>query len=232
MSKRIVLVKHGNDINDDRASTHLASRGFALDWRYPYAGDSLPSEDEEIAGTIVYGGGQGLSDRARYSFLEDEARWMRTCVERGLPTLGLCLGAQIMAHAYGAEVGPHPEGTQEFGFYEIEPTNSGAAVIPAGLHMAEMHYHQFALPPGATLLASSKLYPNQAMQMAEKAFAFQGHPERTYEGFRRWQRKPWAPWGKPGVQSREQQDELGQRHDAAVHDWFTGFLDGLFGAAE
>ena len=231
MSRRIVLVKHNNDPNDDRASLHLAARGFELDWRYPYAGDSLPADDAEVAGTVVYGGGQGVPDIARHPFLAAEARWMKSCVERGLPTLGICLGAQILAHAYGAKVGPHPEGLQEFGFYDLEPTNEGAATIPAGLAVPQMHYHTFDLPAGATLLASSRAYRNQAMQLAEKAFGFQFHPEQTAATFKRWQQKPWAPWGKPGVQTREEQDARAEQHDGAVGIWFTGFLDRLFGAA-
>lgn len=231
MTKRIVLVKHNNDPNDDRASQHLAARGFTLDWRYPYAGDRLPEETAEVAGTIVYGGGQPVPEVARYPFLADEARWMRRCVEAGVPTLGICLGAQVLAHAYGAKVGPHPEGQQEFGWYDLEPTNEGAAEIPAGLAVPQMHYHTFELPEGATLLASSRAYRNQAMQVAEKAFGFQFHPEQTAATFKRWQQKPWAPWGRPGVQTKEEQDRQAEAHDAGVGAWFTGFLDRLFGAS-
>lgn len=228
-AKRIVLVKHHNDRNDDRASQHLAARGFDLDWRMPYAGDSLPETTDGVAGTIVYGGGQPIPEVERYPFIADEARWMRQCSEAGLPTLGICMGAQILAHAYGAEVGPHPAGEQEFGWYELEPTNEGAAHIPAGLAVPQMHYHTFALPEGATLLASSRAYRNQAMQLAEKTFGFQFHPEQTAETFQRWQQKPWAPWGKPGVQTKDEQDQRAAAHDEGVGAWFTGFLDRLFG---
>ena len=82
-----------------------------------------------------------------------------------------------------------------------------------------------------SLLASSRAYRNQAMQLAEKAYGFQFHPEQTAETFKRWQRKPWAPWGKPGVQTREEQDARAEQHDGAVDGWFRGFLDRLFGAA-
>lgn len=231
MSKRIVLVKHHNAPNDDRASLHLAGRGFALDWRMPYAGDSLPDGTEGVAGTIVYGGGQAIPEVARYPFIADEARWMKRCADAGLPTLGICMGAQVLAHAYGAKVGPHPEGQQEFGWYDLEPTNEGAAEIPAGLAVPQMHYHTFDLPEGATLLASTRAYRNQAMKLGEKAYGFQFHPEQTAETFKRWQAAGHAPWGKPGVQTREEQDARAARHDAGVADWFTGFLDRLFGAA-
>jgi len=229
MSRRIVLVKHHNDPNDDRVSAHLAARGYQLDWRFPYAGDRLPEADGGVAGTVLYGGGWGVPDIERHPFLADEARWIERCMAKELPVLGLCLGAQVMAHALGAKVGPHPDGLQEFGFYELEPTEQGRAEIPAGLHLVQMHYHTFELPAGAERLASSRLFANQAMRANARTYGFQGHPERTLPGFRRWQQKAWAPWGKPGVQTREEQDRLGEQHDPAVHRWFTGFLDRLFG---
>ena len=49
----------------------------------------------------------------------------------------------------------------------------------------------------------------------------------TPAGFRRWQDGPWAPWGKPGVQSREEQDALCAAHDAAQAEWIEGFIDRL-----
>jgi GMP synthase (glutamine-hydrolysing) len=58
---------------------------------------------------------------------------------------------------------------------------------------------------------------------------FQFPPEVTRTGFRRWQGRDWAGFGKPGAQTREQQDRLGQAHDQAQHDWFMGLLDRLFG---
>ena len=57
------------------------------------------------------------------------------------------------------------------------------------------------------------------------------HAEVTRAGFRRWQDQPDAAFGKPGAQTRAQQDALGAAHDQAQHDWFMGFLDKLFGTA-
>jgi hypothetical protein len=61
-------------------------------------------------------------------------------------------------------------------------------------------------------------------------FGLQFHAEVTRTGFRRWQSRDWACFGKPGAQNRDEQDRLGAQHDAAQHHWFMGFLDRLFGA--
>ncbi|MDH3594387.1 MAG: glutamine amidotransferase [Rhodospirillales bacterium] len=229
MAKRVVLVKHEGSPRDDRAAIWLARQGFELHWRSPYAGDGLEVPDDSVAGTVLYGGPQGIPEIDRHPFLAEEARWVERCLRRDIPVLGLCLGGQIVAHALGAAVGPGPDGLHEFGYYELFPTDAGRAVIPEGLVVTQAHFHEFAVPEGAELLAKSELYRHQAFRYDGNAFAFQFHPEITGEGFRRWQDADWAPWGEPGVQTREEQDTHAAPHDQAQHDWFVGFLEQLFG---
>ena len=121
--------------------------------------------------------------------------------------LGICLGAQLLAHELGAPVGPHPAGYHEFGYYELFPTAAGRDEIPVGLHVTQSHYHEFGLPAGATLLARSALYPRQAFRYGRNAYGFQFHAEVTRDIFRRWQSEHGVHFtGKPGVAGKEQQD--------------------------
>ena len=69
------------------------------------------------------------------------------------------------------------------------------------------------------------------MRYGETTFAFQFHAEVTRAGFKRWQNNPDGAYGRPGAQSREQQDLLATTHDPAQGVWFTAFLDKLFGSA-
>jgi len=229
MSRKILLIKHKESPNDDRTATHLAARGFELEWRSPFAGESLPSRVEGLAGLIVHGGPQPVPETDRYPFLRDEMRFIGRCLQANLPVLGICLGAQLLAHELGAAVGPHPEGYHEFGYYELFPTEAGQTDIPTGLFVTQSHYHQFDVPAGATLLARSALYPRQAFRYGRNAYGFQFHAEVTRDIFRRWQNEHGVRFlGKPGVASREQQERDSLAHDAAQHAWFTGFLDRLF----
>jgi len=232
MPGKILLIKHNDAPNDDRTATHLAALGFALEWRRPFAGEALPDAVDGLAGLIVHGGAQPVPETDRYPFLRDEMRFIGRCLRAELPVLGICLGAQLLAHELGASVGPHPEGYYEFGYYELLPTEAGRADIPAGLRVTQSHYHGFGLPEGATLLARSALYPHQAFRYGRNAFGFQFHAEVTRAIFRRWQNTHGREFmGKPGVAPREQQDRDTLACDAAQHAWFTGFLDRLFGRA-
>ena len=111
----------------------------------------------------------------------------------------------------------------------LEPTEAGRAHFPASLVVSQSHYHEFQIPETAQHLARSEMYENQAFSYGDKVFGFQFHPEVTRRGFRRWQDHDTAPYDKPGVQTRDEQDRLSEEHDPAQAAWFRAFLDELFG---
>ncbi len=229
MANRIVLIEHDHTPGDDRASAHLSARGFDLDWRYPFAGDELAGPDEGVAGTILYGGAFCAPETDKYPFMADEARWVERCMAKGIPVLGFCLGGQTIAHVLGAYVGPPDVECHEFGFYPLVVTEAGERYIPDGLVVTQAHFHGFDLPVGSELLAKSELFPHQAFKYGETTLGFQFHPECHLDMFRRWQAQDWGHWGKPGCQTREEQDRQGEQHDARQGEWLRRFLDDLFG---
>lgn len=229
MAKRIVLVTHSPPMKDDRASDHLAALGYQLDWKTPCEGDTLDRLDSDVAGTVVYGGKYCISEIPELPFMQSEIRWLQACIAANLPVLGICQGAQMIAHILGAKVGAPTHGQHEFGYYPIEPTTEGKEFLPETLYMTQAHFHEFQLPVGTRHLAKTEVYPNQAFSYGDRVYGLQFHPEVTRPGFRRWQDQFRDTYGLPGVQTREEQDKLGQAHDAAMDHWFRGFLDKLFG---
>lgn len=232
MRNRVLLVAHSFPFQKDRASDHLAGMGFEIDFRYPCNGDQLGDLTDDIAGTIVYGGKYSVSEIPDHPFLQDEIRWLRQCIDAGLPTLGLCQGGQMIAHILGASVGPHPDGVYEFGYYPLFPVSGSASFLPETIHVPQSHFHAFDIPQGAELLASSDTYPHQAFRWRDHVYGFQFHPEATPEFIEEnWLSRPWAisNSAKPNAQTPAKIRELGRLHERKLDTWFRGFLTDLFG---
>lgn len=231
MKNRIILIDHHDNPPDDRVTSHLAARGFAVDLRRPVNGDALPAAPgDDVAGSVLFGGVQNVDEMHKYPFLRDEADWIRACHARGVPLLGICLGGQLVAHALGGIVAPLAGGGCEFGYYRITPTAAGRAWMPQPLVAAQARFYGFTPPPGATLLATGERGRGDDAQAfcCGATFGVQFHPEVTRAIFRRWQDADWAPFATPGAQTRDEQDALAAQHDAAQGEWFAAFLDRLF----
>jgi GMP synthase (glutamine-hydrolysing) len=141
---------------------------------------------------IVMGGPIGVCDSAGYPFLTAEIESIRQRLAARKPTLGICLGAQLMAAALGARVYPGSKGP-EIGWFPIyHPASSEpvptwfAPLLSDGLALFHWHGDTFDLPAGARLLARSDLYANQAFAVGDYGLALQFHPEVTASGLERW----------------------------------------------
>ena len=142
----------------------------------PLAGQALP-EHGEVAGAVVMGGPMNVDELERFPALALEREWLAEAVRRELPVLGVCLGAQLLARALGAQVRPG-EGV-ELGFAPVEVSDPGDPVL-GGLAPSTdvLHWHGdvFELPDGARPLASSDLTEHQAFRVGN-AWGALFHPE-------------------------------------------------------
>ncbi|MBY6240552.1 glutamine amidotransferase [Methylosinus sp. Sm6] len=167
----------------------LAEAGYGV--RYVEAGrDALPADADAADLLILLGGPIGVYQSDDYPFLADEIALLRRRLARDAPTLGVCLGSQLMATALGAKVFPGAAG-KEIGFAPIALTADGAESALRELVEPEaevLHWHgdTFDLPAGACRLASSRLYENQAFAVGRRGLALQFHPEVEAEGLESW----------------------------------------------
>jgi GMP synthase (glutamine-hydrolysing) len=161
----------------------LRSAGADLTVVRPYVGEPLPGVGD-AGGLIVLGGSMSATDVDRHPWLASTRDLMRRAVDRGLPTLGICLGHQLLTVALGGTVGPNPAGKQ-------------MGVVPVGLARPAAHERLFAslvergdvgaiqwnneialaVPSGATVLAATPAGVPQAMRVGEAAWGVQFHPE-------------------------------------------------------
>jgi len=226
MSRKFLLVSHAAEEKADRASAWLGRHGQPVAWVCPAAGEALPALTEDVAGIIVYGGRYDVEQQEIYPFLTDEMAFIDAALARETPLLGLCLGAQLMAHVLGAKVHRHPEGAAEYGYYRLDVAPEAREHIPDGLNVLQSHWHGwFDTPAGATLLARSALYPQQAFRYGANAYAFQFHPEATLETMTRWVgRRPAERHALPGAHLPERQIADHALYDDALGRWFEDFL--------
>ncbi|WP_299286521.1 gamma-glutamyl-gamma-aminobutyrate hydrolase family protein [uncultured Tateyamaria sp.] len=233
MDKRLLCIRHGDGPMDDRITTWCGAHNVRLDVRRAWQGDDLGEVTDDLAGVVVYGGIYNAYDTDLHPFLRDEYRMIDAAMKADVPLLGICQGAQMIAHHMGAWAGVPAHGSHEFGWYEVTPTEEGRDILPAAHHFAQAHFHTFDLPTGARHIARSALFENQAFAVGTRVVGFQFHPEQTVTGFMRWQTRGegWGRYSEPGVQDRDTQTRLMLEHDAAQGAWFNGFLTGYFAGA-
>lgn len=136
--------------------------------------DLPPAAD--LAALVVLGGPMNADDDARYPGLAAERRLLADAVDAEVPVLAVCLGMQLLARGLGATV--HADHGTEIGFAPVEVLVPDAVLDPLGPRPSVLHWHCDAvdLPPGATLLAASRVTPVQAFR-AGSALGLQFHLE-------------------------------------------------------
>ncbi len=134
---------------------------------------------------VVLGGPSGVYEDDLYPWLKSEIAYVAARLKAQKPTLGICLGAQLMARALGARVYPGP--AKEIGWKPLSLAPDAQLLAPLGDHPV-LHWHgdTFDLPQGAVLLASTDICRNQAFSLGRHGLAFQFHPEARDQGFERW----------------------------------------------
>ncbi len=186
MSRTAVAIRHILFEDLGVFETVLRQAGYAVG--YVDAGvDNLARIDPVgMDILIILGGPIGACDDHLYPFLEQEVRLIHGRLPANLPVLGLCLGAQLIARALGAEVSSMP--AKEIGFKPLaltEEARNGLLSVFDGQPVLHWHGDTFDLPDGATLLASTDMCPHQAFSFGN-ALALQFHPEAHGPNFELW----------------------------------------------
>ena len=168
----------------------LAAKGFTIGYREAPTGDLGEGALRSCDLLVLLGGPIGVYERDSYPFLNTEIALAEERLALKRPLLGICLGSQIVAAALGAEVYPGNRG-KEIGWGPLTLTPSGAAsalahLAPERTRVLHWHGDSFDLPKGATLLASTDRYPQQAFAYGRTGLGLQFHAEVTAKGLEAW----------------------------------------------
>jgi len=226
MRGTILHLIHRNDWTSTRVVDVLRDQGYEIEFLCHPDGDPLPEDVSRYAAIVIAGGIEGsMREPERWPWLMREMAWIKPIVEAGAhPVLGLCLGAQLIACAFGGEAGPRPDGLMELGFYPIEPTSDGAGAFLGLSHCYQAHYEGITrLPDGAVLLARNEVFPVQAYRLG-RAIGLQCHPDAKLEDLRGWYGDNDSQLGRPGVQSLDRQLRLGEIYEPSIQAWTERFL--------
>jgi len=215
----VLSVVHGEDARTELFGPVVAEAGHRLD-EWSFASRTAPPRPlEAYEAVLVLGGAMHADQEDRHPWLREELEWLGALLDRPVPTLGICLGSQLLARAAGAWLGPLPE--PELGWSEVELTEEGAAdavlsALPARFSALQWHHYAHGLPDGAIALARSPACL-QAFRLGDACWGVQFHPEVTEPQLERWISAESDPAPDPArlrVETRERigrWNELGRR---------------------
>jgi len=154
-----------------------------------FAGDRMPVAPDDFSGLLSMGGLMNVAQTGRHPYLIDEMRLVRLAHKAAVPVLGICLGSQLMAAAFGAPV--YEGRIKEIGWYEVELAAQAAgdplfSHFPSRFKVLQWHGQTFDLPAGSVRLATSEAYPNQAFRHGSTSWGLQFHLEADGRLLRRW----------------------------------------------
>jgi GMP synthase (glutamine-hydrolysing) len=192
------------------------------------------SQLDEVAGIVMFGGSMNVDDTNEHPFLKENVDLTREAVQRGVPYLGICLGAQMLARALDRPVVRAP--AKELGFEPVHPTAAANEDrLLAHYEDGDMvfHWHQdtLELPDGGVLLATGDRVPIQAFRVGELAWGVQFHFEIDGPEIDLWLDDASQfmdlkeVWGKTPAEIRDESARFLPRHEALGRTVFRRFAE-------
>ena len=207
--------------------TWLDARNARINSTCFFRDETLPSL-HQIDLLIVMGGPMSVNDDAEFPWLRAEKALIRNAIASGVPVLGICLGAQLIASALGSRIYTNTQ--NEIGWFPVRAVNGPpkAFSFPETIQAFHWHGETFDLPPGAVHLAESDACKHQAFQIGEHVLGLQFHLETTPESARalidkcRHELEPG-----PFVQAEEELLATPEGHYAKINALMHRLLDNL-----
>lgn len=186
---RVLVVQNFDSEGLGQIGAALVEAGADIDLRKPYDGEALPRHSGEHDAMVVLGGAQNALDDELCPYFPELLDLTRDFADKDRSVLGICLGSQLLARAFGGEnqIG----GATEFGWHRVSLTPAAKtdpvlAALPENFPIFEWHDDTFVLPENAVRLAGSTVAENQAFRLGRAVYGFQFHFEADTPMVRDW----------------------------------------------
>ena len=187
---RVAIVENTRITHHGQVGVALHEAAALIDLWKPWADDRLPTAEDADA-LVVFGGEQAATDDHTHPYLQRLAALMAAFTRADKPVLGICLGSQLLARAFGAE--NHLGVAPEFGWVDVTLTEAGRAdpvlsAVPETFPIFQWHSDTFTLPEGAVHLAESPTARHQAFRIGRATYGTQFHFEANRPVVQDWSR--------------------------------------------
>lgn len=179
----IVVFEHHAMETSARLGQVLRDHGHRLGVVRLYAGDTVPVDLDDVDGVVSMGGPMNVDQAGEYAWIDQESAFIKSAHEAGLPVVGVCLGAQLIAQALGGKV--QKMSSPEIGWHTVSQFKPGFPdTIFGGVPWKTTQFHTHGqevaeLPPAGVMLASSGACKHQAFRVGLTTYGFQYHFEWT-----------------------------------------------------
>lgn len=189
---RVAIIENTAVTHHGQVGVALHEAGAKIELYKPWRDGRLPENTAEFDGLVVFGGEQSALDDALHPYLPRLAATMRAFSQADKAVLGICLGSQVLARAFGAA--NHLGTAPEFGWCEVRLTDEGAAdpvlgALPPAFPIFQWHSDTFTLPEGAVHLANSGVAAHQGFRIGRATYGIQFHFEANRRVVADWNRE-------------------------------------------
>lgn len=207
---RVLSIDHGASVRGGVFDETATAAGHELErWSVPESGTPDPARNYDAV--MVFGGSMHPDEDERFDWLAREEEFLREVLAEKVPVFAVCLGAQMLARAAGATVGP--ASAPEIGWLDVGLTAAGETdpvlgSLPRQATVFQWHHYTFETPAGGVELARSEIC-TQAFRLAQRAWGVQFHPEITLQML--------TDWSSEGAEDLPiSADELRQRSEVHI----------------